>query len=157
MMNRMTINYTEVFNNVLQQKVNQLTAREQLVEEVEGHLTELEGILESVIDAEQFEYTTVDYRADEKLLCVDTTSDCMEIKFNTDEMQISIADKVVSFNVDESTVSNNYVDVSYRNEQDVFISKHADEIVYDLGADERSKEELFTYVVERAAGLVARG
>lgn len=146
----MTINYTEVFNNVLQQKVSQQTKREQLVEEVEGHLNELEGILESIINAEQFKYTTVEYREDEKLLCMECHSECMEIKFDAEQMQMSIADKVVSFKDDEAIVE-------YKNEQDVYVSRDADEIVYDLGADERSVSEFYTYVVERAAEMVARG
>lgn len=143
------IDYTQVFNNVLQQKVSQQTKREQLVEEVEGHLVELEGILNEVIDAEQFEHTTVEYRTDKKLLCFECHAECMEIKFDAEQMQMSITDKVVSFNVDEAVVK-------YNNEQDVFISKDADEIVYDLGADERSLSEFYTYVVERAAELVSK-
>lgn len=154
----MTINYTQVFNSVLQQKVSQQTAREQLVKEVEGHLVELESILSEVIDAEQFEHTTVEYINDEKLLCFECHSECMEIKFDAEQMQMSIAVKVVSFNVDESTAGNNYVEVSYENEQDAFISRDADgNIVYDLGADNRSVSEFYTYVVERAAEMVARG
>lgn len=147
----MTINYTEVFNNVLQQKVNQLTAREQLIEEVEGHLTELEGILNSVISAERFKYTTVEYREDEKILCMECHSECMEIKFDAEQMQMSIADKVVSFEDDEAVVE-------YKNEADVFINRDADgNIMFDLGADNRSVSEFYTYVVERAAEMVARG
>lgn len=150
-MNRMTINYTEVFNNVLQQKVSQQTKREQLVEEVEGHLIELEGILESVINAEQFKYTTVEYREDEKLLCMECHSECLEIKFDAEQMQMSIADKVVSFEDDEAVVK-------YKNKQDVYVSRDADEnIVFDLGADNRSVSEFYTYVVERAAEMVAIG
>lgn len=144
------IDYTEVFNNVLQQKVSQQTKREQLVEEVEGHLNELEGILESIINTEQFKYTTVEYREDEKLLCMECHSECMEIKFDAEQMQMSIADKVVSFEDDEAVVD-------YKNEADVYVSRDADEIVYDLGADERSVSEFYTYVVERAAEMVARG
>jgi len=147
----MTINYKEVFNNVLQQKVSQQTKREQLVEEVEGHLIELEGILESVINAEQFKYTTVEYREDEKLLCMECHSECMEIKFDAEQMQMSIADKVVSFEDDEAVVE-------YKNEQDVFINRDAEgNIMFDLGADNRSVSEFYTYVVERAAEMVARG
>lgn len=145
------IDYTEVFNNVLQQKVNQQTKREKLIEEVEGHLTELEGILESIINAEQFKYTTVEYREDEKLLCMECHSECMEIKFDAEQMQMSIADKVVSFEDDEAVVE-------YKNEADVFINRDADgNIMFDLGADNRSVSEFYTYVVERAAEMVARG
>lgn len=145
------IDYTEVFNNVLQQKVSQQTKREQLVEEVERHLIELEGILESVINAEQFKYTTVEYREDEKLLCMECHSECMEIKFDAEQMQMSIADKVVSFEDDEAVVE-------YKNEADVFINRDADgNIMFDLGADNRSLSEFYTYVVERTAEMVARG
>lgn len=145
------IDYTEVFNNVLQQKVNQQTKREKLIEEVEGHLTELEGILNSAISAEQFKHTSVEYRTSEKLLCMECHSECMEIKFDAKQMHMSIADKVVSFNVDEAIVE-------YKNEADVYISKDAEgNIVFDLGANERSVSEFYTYVVERAAEMVARG
>lgn len=145
------IDYTEVFNNVLQQKVSQQTEREQLVDEVEGHLVELEGILDSVVNDEQFMHTTVEYREDEKLLCMECHAECMEIKFNVEQMQMSITDKVVSFNVDEAIVE-------YKNEQDVYVSRDADgSIVFDLGADNKSVSEIYTYVVERAAEMVARG
>lgn len=151
------IDYTQVFNNVLQQKVSQQTAREQLVDEVEGHLVELESILSEVIDAEQFEHTTAEYRAEEKLLCFECHTECMEIKFDVENMKLSIADKVIKFNVDESTAGSNSVDVSYINEQSIYVSKGVDgNIVYDFGADERVKQEFYTYVVERAAGLVSR-
>lgn len=145
------IDYTEVFNNVLQQKVNQQTKREKLIEEVEGHLTELEGILNSAISAERFKHTSVEYRASEKLLCMECHSECMEIKFDAEQMQMSIADKVVSFKDDEAVVE-------YKNEADVFINRDADgNIMFDLGADNRSVSEFYTYVVERAAEMVARG
>lgn len=144
------IDYTEVFNNVLKQKVNQLTAREQLIEEVEGHLTELEGILNSAISAERFKHTSVEYRASEKLLCMECHSECMEIKFDAEQMLIDIVDKVVSFKDDEAVVE-------YKNEADVFINRDAEgNIMFDLGADNRSVSEFYTYVVERAAGLVSK-
>lgn len=154
----MTVDYKQLFNSVVNAQVEKKSKQEQLVEDVVADLIELEAILKDVIDSEQFEHTTVDYREDEKMLCFECHAECMEIKFDAEQMQISIADKVVSFNVDESTAGNNSVSVNYKNEQDVFISRDADgNIVYDLGADNRSVSEFYTYVVERAAEMVARG
>lgn len=151
------IDYTQVFNNVLQQKSNEQNVKTQMIGLVETHLVELEEILNDVVDNEELEDVSVVLDDDVRELTFEYKSKTLEIKFDVEQMKLSIADKIVSFNIDESSINNNSVRLDYKDEVDVIVSKRDDKLVYDLGADERNKAELFTYIIERVAELVAKG
>lgn len=151
------IDYTQVFNNVLQQKSNEQNVKEQMKGLVETHLVELEEILNEVVDNEELEDVSVVLDDDVKELTFEYKSKTLEIKFDVEQMKLSIADKIVSFNIDESSINNNSVKLDYNDEVDVIVSRVDNDIVYDLGADERNKAGLFTYIIERVAELVAEG
>lgn len=149
------IDYTQVFNNVLQQKSSEQNLKTQMIGLVETHLVELEEILNDVVDNEELEDVSVVLDDDVRELTFEYKSKTLEIKFDVEQMKLSIADKIVSFNIDESSINNNSVKLDYKNEVDVIMSKHDDKLIYDLGADERDKAGFFTYVIERVAELVA--
>jgi|SRR5699024_3325647 len=149
------IDYAKVFNNVLQQKSNEQNVKEQMKGLVETHLVELEEILNDVVDNEELEDVSVVLDDDVRELTFEYKSKTLEIKFDVEQMKLSIADKIVSFNIDESSINNNSVKLDYNDEVDVFVSRVDNDIVYDLGADERNKAGLFTYIIERVAELVA--
>ena len=151
------IDYTKVFYNVLRQKSNEQNVKEQMKGLVETHLVELEEILNDVVDNEELEDVSVVLDDDVRELTFEYKSKTLEIKFDVEQMKLSIADKIVSFNIDESSINNNSVKLDYNDEVDVFVFNNDEQLVYDFGADERNKAELFTYVIERVAELVAEG
>lgn len=102
--------------------------------------------------------TSVEYRTSEKVLCFECHDRCLEVVLDKENMMINFRNKVLSFNFEESTLNNNSVDVGYENEQSIYVTGDSEgNLVYDFGADERDKQELFTYIVERAAGIVVSG
>lgn len=151
------IDYSKVFNNALQQKSSEQSNKSQMIGLVETHLVELEEILNDVVENEELEDVSVVLDEDVRVLNFEHNKTTLEIQFDVDEMQLNITDKVISFNVDESSINNNSVKLDYKNEVEVYVFKNDEQLIYDFGADERDKDGLFTYVIERVAGLVAKG
>lgn len=151
------IDYSKVFNNALQQKSSEQSIKLQMTGLVETHLVELEEILNDVVDNEELEDVSIQLDGDVRVLTFEHNKTTLEIKFDVEQMKLSIADKIVCFNIDESTLNNNSVRLDYKDEVDVIVSRVDNDIVYDLGADERNKAGLFTYIIERVAELVAEG
>lgn len=157
MINKMTTNYKQLFNSVVNAEAEQKSKQAKLVADVIADLVELEAILNDVIAGAGYEHTSVEYIEADKVLCFEchTSDDCLELVLNESTMENNV------MRVRNKTIHHQEqtgMDVEYDNEQSIYVSKNNDgNIVYDFGADERDKAGLFTYVVERAAGIVASG
>ena len=159
-MNRMTINYKQMFNNKVEEETNRQQLNNQRVDAAKADLVELHNVLVDVLEdsdvlvEEHDEQTVVAYNNRE-----------LRVELDTDDVvDVVVREKAISFTDD---VESGEVVAHTDDEDDVrFVVDVADAyddsevvestIVYDKGAQFYNKEKLIGYVVERVAEMVAK-
>lgn len=152
-MYNMTINYKDLFNNKLKERVEINSSVRKKAEKVRADLEELDEILKDIV--EDIEGVESEYvYADDEVVVGD--SDTIKVKLHSDEsMRLVVSKKSVSFPT-ESTADNT-VHVNDETLEEYVIDTVDDEVVYDAGANHQEKEQVFEFVIEAVAEMIAEG
>ena len=145
----MTANYKEMFNTKLKEKVKLKETNYKQAKKVREDIEELYEILKDIV--EELEGVETEYRqADDEVLV--EGSSIIKVKLHTDElMRVVVSKQRVSFDrVGAVEVNDNIL-------EEYVIDTVYDKVVYDKGANHQEKKQVFEYVIEAIADMVAEG
>lgn len=149
----MTINYKDLFNNKLKERVEINSSVRKKAEKVRADLEELDKILKDIVkDIEGVESEYI--KEDDEVLVGD--SETIKVKLHADEsMKLVVSKKSVSFS--DSNTADNTVHVNDETLEEYVIDTVDDEVVFDAGANNQEKEQVFEFVIEAVAEMIAEG